>query len=116
MARPLTNELYYWSMVWGCGLSLDASSPTPMYTTIPPIDEALTGPRVVDCLSHLGLYWTILDNNLGPSSRIINIIIYDFRTYHMNFIQNKHVKHKEICVDTQGRAQTIRTSWMFLDV
>ena len=31
-----------------------------------------------------------------------NMIVYEFRTSHMDFIQNKHVKHDETCIDTQG--------------
>ena len=30
------------------------------------------------------------------------MIFYDFRTYHMNFIQKKHRKLDETCLGTQG--------------
>ena len=32
-----------------------------------------------------------------------NVILYDFRTYHMNIIQNKYIKLDETCLDIQGR-------------
>ena len=32
-----------------------------------------------------------------------NMLVYEFRTTHMNFIQNKHVKLEETYIDTQGR-------------
>ena len=32
-----------------------------------------------------------------------NMFLYEFRTYHINFIQNKHVKLDETCIETQGR-------------
>ena len=32
-----------------------------------------------------------------------NILVYDFSTSHMNFIQNEHVKLNETGIDTQGR-------------
>ena len=31
------------------------------------------------------------------------MIVYEFRTYHMNFTQNKHVKLNKTCLDPQGR-------------
>ena len=31
-----------------------------------------------------------------------NMFIYDFRTYHMSFIQNEHVKLDKIYIDTEG--------------
>ena len=32
-----------------------------------------------------------------------NILLYDFITYHMNFIQKEHVKLDETCIDARGR-------------
>ena len=32
-----------------------------------------------------------------------NIFAYEFGTYHVNFIQKKHIKLDETCQDTQGR-------------
>ena len=31
-----------------------------------------------------------------------SMFVYDFRTSHMNFIQNEHVKLDKTCIDTQG--------------
>ena len=31
------------------------------------------------------------------------MFVYDFRTYHMSFIQNEHVKLDNTYIDTQGR-------------
>ena len=38
-----------------------------------------------------------------PEFSYPNMILYKFNTYHMNFIQNEHVKHKETGLDVQGR-------------
>ena len=34
-----------------------------------------------------------------------NIFAYEFRKYHMSFVQNKHIKLEEIWIDTQDRVK-----------
>ena len=53
------------------------------------------GSFLKDPLMVLGDIWLDVFNQ--------NMIEYNFRTYHMNFNQNKHVKLDEIYIDTQGR-------------
>ena len=44
----------------------------------------------------------VLGDNFSNVSNPI-IIVHNFNTSHMNFIQNEHVKHKETGLDVQGR-------------
>ena len=46
--------------------------------------------------------WMVLVD-VCPDVSNPNIFVFEFRTTHMNFIQNKHVKLDETCLDTQGR-------------
>ena len=44
----------------------------------------------------------MVDGDVFPEFSNPNMIVYDFRTSQLNFIQNKHVKLNETCLDTQG--------------
>ena len=45
--------------------------------------------------------WIVL-GDVFPEVSNSKMLVYEFRTYHMNFIQNEHVKLNEIYQDTQG--------------
>ena len=47
-----------------------------------------------------------------PDSSSPNTIFYEFRTYHMSLLKNKHVKHDETYIDTQGRFKAIVSNIM----
>ena len=46
--------------------------------------------------------WIVL-GDVFPEVSNSKMLVYEFRTYHMNFIQNEHVKLNKTCIDTQGR-------------
>ena len=48
--------------------------------------------------------WIVL-GDVYPDVSNPNIIVYDFRTYKMNFIQNAQVKVDKTCLETQSRSK-----------
>ena len=77
------------------------------------------GRRLTDRASIASVVWAVLgslDTNFGsflkdPWMVLVdvflevsnsNMTVYDFRTSHMNFTQNKHVKLDETCLHTHG--------------
>ena len=78
-----------------------------------------TSPQVVVCLSLLGPGpdnlgsregfflkdpWLVLGDFHSDVSNQ-NMFVYEFRTSHMNFIKNEHLKLYETCKYTQGRSE-----------
>ena len=46
--------------------------------------------------------WMVL-GDVYPNVSNPNILVYNIRTSHINFIQCEHVELDETCIDTQGR-------------